>query len=134
MSLITKKHHKLVPISKNQSNQLLTIGQFGIKSYSFMKFSENQLKWLEWVIKKEINFITGKKSVKIWNFIYLNTNLTKLSPESRMGKGKGQVYSKACFIKPGKILFEFDKISNANMSKLYMRLSNKFPGKTILVN
>nr|ANH09498.1 ribosomal protein L16 [Coeloseira compressa] len=133
MSIVIKKHHKSIPNSINQSNHLLTFGNFGIKSLFFMKISDHQLKTIEWLILQETKFVTGKKSIKFWCFIHLNKNLTKLNLESRMGKGKGNFYSKVCFIKPGKILFEFDKISYVNMLKLFDRIKNQFPGKIILV-
>ena len=54
--------------------------------------------------------------------INYNQTLTKLNPESRMGKGKGLFFTKTAFIKPGMILFETDKLTNNVKKKIFNNL------------
>jgi ribosomal protein L16/L10AE len=63
----------------------------------------------------------------------MNSTLTALSPESRMGKGKGSVYTKSCYVKPGQILFEFSGVSLIQIKLLHNFLKRKLPIKTIVI-
>nr|YP_008963770.1 ribosomal protein L16 [Grateloupia angusta]AGO19283.1 ribosomal protein L16 [Grateloupia angusta] len=117
-----KCHHKFC-----FSNHILRFGKFGIKVTSFNRISEPQLKSLEWSIIKKLKELSNnnKKTFKLWNLVNLNLNLTKLGQESRMGKGKGAVYSRAVFLKPGSILFEFDKISYQQLIEVFNFIRKK---------
>nr|YP_010921919.1 ribosomal protein L16 [Grateloupia turuturu]YP_010986418.1 ribosomal protein L16 [Pachymeniopsis lanceolata]WIM51226.1 ribosomal protein L16 [Grateloupia turuturu]WOL37386.1 ribosomal protein L16 [Pachymeniopsis lanceolata] len=125
-----KYHHKLC-----FSNHVLRFGKFGIKVVSFNRISESQLKSLEWSIIRKLKELSNnnKKAFKLWSLVNLNLNLTKLSQESRMGKGKGVIYSKAVFLKPGLILFEFDKISYQQLIEVFGFIRKKIPAKVILI-
>jgi ribosomal protein L16/L10AE len=64
----------------------------------------------------------------------MNSTLTALSPESRMGKGKGSIYTKSCYVKPGQILFEFSGVSSNQIKLLHNFLKRKLPIKTNVVS
>lgn len=132
--LIIKKTHNSYAIRYNQPNPILRFGQFGIKIMVFKRLTLNQVNSIErsflQIVKKVVN---GKKSNKIWNLLTLNLKLTKLSSESRMGKGKGAVYTKAVFLKPGTILFEFDGVSNQQMLEIFHFVRKKLSFKILLV-
>lgn len=123
--LIEKKNQKPYSCKNNYPNHLLRFGKFGIKSLSFTRLTKKQLDLLEWILIKKLRERTNKKSFKLWNLVNLNLNLTKLSLESRMGKGKGQIYTKAVFLKPGAILFEFDKIPYQDVKEVFKFLQKK---------
>lgn len=129
------KTHNKYSLKYNQPNHLLRFGSYGIKATSFSRISKDQLELIEWTLLKKLKTtITVKKTVKIWNLVNLNLNLTKLSLESRMGKGKGNIYTKAAFIKPGTMLFEFDKISFQHIKEVFKFIQKKTPVKIILVS
>lgn len=107
---IEKKHTKY-SLKKITSNYLLQFGIFGLKIKTFQRLTKNDLITIEWFLKKKIKQVALKNKIKFWNLMVLNTNLTKLSPESRMGKGKGAIFTQALFLRPGVILFEFDNLS-----------------------
>nr|WCH57824.1 ribosomal protein L16 [Hypnea edeniana] len=108
MNLYSKSQIKYKTKS-NQPNCILRKGNYGIKSISFGRLTEKQLIFLEtMIIKTSRKIVTSRKSIKIWSKVVLNFNLTKLSSESRMGKGKGSIYTQGVFIKPGSILFELE--------------------------
>nr|YP_010395118.1 ribosomal protein L16 [Grateloupia elliptica]UQJ72559.1 ribosomal protein L16 [Grateloupia elliptica]UYI31676.1 ribosomal protein L16 [Grateloupia elliptica] len=118
------------------SNYILRFGKFGIKVISFSRISESQLKALEWSIirkLKELSNNNNNKTFKLLNSANLNLNLTKLSQESRMGKGKGAIYSKAVFLKPGLVLFEFDKISYQQLIEVFDFIKKKIPTRITLI-
>ena len=59
----------------------------------------------------------------------LNKTLTKLSLESRMGKGKGSIYTRALFLKKGSIIYEFSNISDQQIKEIYMCLKKYVPAQ-----
>nr|WCH57656.1 ribosomal protein L16 [Hypnea sp.] len=122
MSLNFKTHNKYNYKFK-QSNHILRKGNYGIKSITFGRLTENQLNSLYRIfLKNSKKFGVSRKSSKIWNFIILNLNLTKLSSESRMGKGKGAIYTKAFFCKPGDIIFEFEAYSGQHAFNIFLKI------------
>ena len=132
MKKIQKTHNKYTKKNYCYCN-LLQNGKYGIKNLNFLRLNEFQIKSLEWIILKKLRSITHKNSYKLWNNFFLNLNLTHLPLESRMGKGKGPIVSKAIFIKPGYIIFEFDKINKSQIKILFNFIVKKFPGKIKLI-
>nr|YP_009511817.1 ribosomal protein L16 [Gracilaria ferox]AXI97694.1 ribosomal protein L16 [Gracilaria ferox]UAD89645.1 ribosomal protein L16 [Gracilaria ferox] len=115
-----KKTHNKYLLKLNQSNHILKYGRFGIKSLSFSRLTETQLNALKWIILKKLKLITNnKKSFRFWISLSLNLALTKFNIESRMGKGKGSIYTHAVYIRPGMILFEFDSLTEQQMQSLF---------------
>lgn len=132
---INKKTHNLYSIKNNHCNHVLKFGRFGVKVLSFGRLTEDQFNSLERSLIKILKKITNNKKVfKVWSLISFNLTLTKLSSESRMGKGKGSIYSKAVFLRPGTILFEFEGISNQQTFIAFNFLKKKVPLKIILIN
>lgn len=118
----------------NQPNCILREGCYGIKSISFGRLTENQLISLEnMVIKSSKKIVNSKKSIKVWNKIVLNYNLTKLSSESRMGKGKGAIYTQAAVIKPGSILFEFESCLEQQAEYILYKINKCSSLKLVLI-
>jgi len=111
MNLMNKKSHSKYSTKNLNKSHLIQFGKIGFKSLGFQCLKKNELNTIEWLISKKIKKLHFKKKIKFWNLISLNLNLTKLSPESRMGKGKGFIYTQAIFIRPGIILFEFDNLT-----------------------
>jgi len=129
-----KTHNKYKQILIS-SNHLLKFGTFGLKSKFYLRLPKQKNILLYALLKKKLkNIIQNHKEVKIWNCLIFNQNITKLSLESRMGKGKGSIYANTCFIKPGNILFEFKGINKEKLNKLSLVLSNQLGKKVILVS
>ena len=50
-----------------------------------------------------------------------------------MGKGKGAIYTKAVFFKPGVILFEFSGFTQQKMMEIFHFIEKKVPFKINLI-
>nr|YP_010199762.1 ribosomal protein L16 [Gracilaria multipartita]UAD89720.1 ribosomal protein L16 [Gracilaria multipartita] len=128
-----KKTHNKYLLKLKQSNHVLKYGCFGIKSLSFSRLTKNQLNALKWIILKKIKLVTNnKKNIRFWTLLSLNLALTKLNIESRMGKGKGSVYTHAVYVRPGMILFEFDNLTEQQMQNLFNYILKKISFKVKL--
>nr|YP_004062210.1 ribosomal protein L16 [Gracilariopsis andersonii]ADR03226.1 ribosomal protein L16 [Gracilariopsis andersonii]APC24893.1 ribosomal protein L16 [Gracilariopsis andersonii] len=128
------KTHNKYSLKYKQPNHILRYGHFGIKSISFGRLSEKQFNALRWSMLKKLKLLTNnKKNFRFWTLFVMNLTLTKFNLESRMGKGKGAIYTKASYIRPGMVLFEFDNITEQQMRNLLHYISKKIPLKIMLV-
>lgn len=130
-----KKVYNKYPTSISYTSHILKFGIFGFKAVSSSRITEKQLDIIIKVLLNKLKNVTrGNKSCKIWNLTYLNQVLTKLSPESRMGKGKGSIKSRAGFIKPGTIVFEFSNISRLQILSIFKFIQKMVPFNLVLVS
>ena len=74
-----------------------------------------------------------KRQGRVWTRVFPNIPISKKPTEVRMGKGKGSPEYWACRVKPGKILFEVDGVSQAIATEAFGRASSKLPIKTKVV-
>ena len=71
-----------------------------------------------------------KRTGKVWLRIFPNIPISKKPTEVRMGKGKGSTEYWACRVKPGRIIFEVDGVSESVASEALYKASTKLPIKT----
>jgi large subunit ribosomal protein L16 len=131
---IDKKIHNKYKKCLNYNSHILRFGDYGIKSCSFNSLTQLKLLTIEKLLIKSFKVICkGSNNIKMWNLIQMNSTLTRLSPESRMGKGKGNVYTTFSYIRPGQILFEFSGVSGIQANLFRRNLKTKIPFQTKLV-
>ena len=71
-----------------------------------------------------------KRQGRDWTRIFPNIPVSKKPVEVRMGKGKGSPEFWACRVKPGRILFEIDGVSEQIAREALYKASAKLPIKT----
>ena len=71
-----------------------------------------------------------KRQGRVWTRIFPNIPVSKKPIEVRMGKGKGSPEYFACRVKPGRILFEVDGVSEQIAKEALYKASAKLPIKT----
>ena len=71
-----------------------------------------------------------KRQGRVWTRIFPNIPVSKKPVEVRMGKGKGAPEYWACRVKPGRILFEIDGVSEVIAKEALYKASAKLPIKT----
>ena len=70
-----------------------------------------------------------KRQGRVWTRVFPNIPVSKKPTEVRMGKGKGSPEYWACRVKPGRILFEVDGVSEAIARVALYKASAKLPIK-----
>ena len=85
---------------ENKSNRL-KFGQIGIQVLEKGFLTVRQIEAVRRTITGRL-----KRKAKIWIRAYPDYPKTAKPQEVRMGRGKGNVASWVCFVKPGKIIFE----------------------------
>lgn len=74
-----------------------------------------------------------KKGGKMWIRIFPDKPVTKKPAETRMGKGKGAPEFWVSVVKPGRIIFELEGMSETDARRLLRLAANKLPMKTRFV-
>jgi len=106
----------------------LDFGQFGLKAMTQARISSNQLE----AARKAMTRAAGK-TAKIWIRVFPDRPITQKGAELPMGKGKGDLDHYAVDIRPGKIIFEVDGVTEAMARECLRKAATKLPitGKVI---
>ena len=103
-----------------------------------VKFGEFGLQALEcgWITSRQIEAARGamtrraKRGGKVWIRIFPDKPITKKPAETRMGKGKGAPEEWVAVVRPGRILYEMEGVSEG-LARDEMRLgASKLPIRT----
>jgi len=106
----------------------LAFGSFGLKSLETRWISSRQLEAARRAIIRYF-----KKGGKLWIRIFPQKPVTKKGTEVPMGGGKGMVDHYVFPIKPGRIIFEVEGITEEEARKAFRKASDKLPVKTKFV-
>jgi large subunit ribosomal protein L16 len=106
----------------------ISFGQFGLKAEGTDRISSRQIEAARRAMTRYI-----KRGGKIWIRIFPDTPITRKPAEVRMGSGKGSVDHYAAKVRPGRIMFEMDGVTE-EVAREAMRLAAmKLPIKTRFV-
>ncbi|MBU1179201.1 50S ribosomal protein L16 [Patescibacteria group bacterium] len=107
----------------------VSFGSFGLQAEQAGEITSNQIEAARRALTRFI-----QKTGKVWIRIFPHKPITKKPPEVGMGKGKGDPVGFVSEIKPGKILFELDGVSEEVAKGAFRRASSKLPVKTKFVS
>jgi large subunit ribosomal protein L16 len=118
-------------------------GRMGGKAYrgSNIAFGEYALQALEpaWISSRQIEAarrsITNylKRGGKVWIRIFPDKPVTQKPAETRMGSGKGNPEYWVAVVKPGRIMFEIEGVTEELAKKAMALAAAKLPVKTRFV-
>ena len=104
---------------------LLNYGAFGLKAVQPERIISKQIEAARVALTRYM-----KRQGKVWTRMFPNIAVSKKPVEVRMGKGKGSPEYWACRVKPGRILFEVDGVTEAVAKVALYKASAKLPIKT----
>ncbi len=93
-------------------------GEFGLKAMEPGRISNRQIESARIAITRYI-----KRGGKVWIRIFPDTPFTKKPAETRMGKGKGASEGWVARVKPGRVLYEMEGVSE-EIAREAMRLAS----------
>ncbi|MBW3538398.1 50S ribosomal protein L16 [Candidatus Parcubacteria bacterium] len=106
----------------------ISFGRYGLKAEGTERITSRQIEAARRAMTRYI-----KRGGKIWIRIFPDTPITAKPAEVRMGSGKGSVDHYAARVRPGRVMFEMDGVSE-EVAKEAMRLAaHKLPIKTRFV-
>ncbi len=101
-----RKMHKGRIHGQAKGGNVLNFGTFGLKAIQPERISARQIEAARRAMTRHM-----KRQGRVWIRIYPDTPITSKPTEVRMGKGKGSVEFWAAKVKPGRIMFEIDGVS-----------------------
>ena len=111
-----------------KGNFELNYGSYGLKALEPERVTSRQIESARKAITRYL-----KRAGRMWIRIFPDVPVSKKPAEIRMGKGKGSPEYWACRVKPGRILFEVDGVSEETARDALYKASAKLPIKTKFV-
>lgn len=106
----------------------LAFGSHGLKALTPARITSNQLEAARRVIARS----TGKVG-RTWIRVFPDRPFTQKGAEVPMGSGKGDPKGFVVEVKPGRVLFEIDGVSDADAKEAFRKATAKLPVKTVTV-
>lgn len=100
----------------------LSFGQYGLQSTECAWLDSRQIEAARIAMTRYI-----KRGGKIWIRVFPDKPLTSKPAETRMGKGKGSPDSWVCVIKPGRILYEMEGVTEEVAREAFRLAAHKLP-------
>ena len=123
-----RKQHKGRIHGKAKGNHDLAFGFYGLKALQPERITSRQIEASRRAITRYL-----KRAGRLWIMIFPDVPVTGKPAEVRMGKGKGSPEYYACRVKPGRIIFEIDGVSEEIAREALYKASAKLPIKTKFV-
>ena len=120
-----RKAHKGRIHGKASRCDKLNFGEYGIKALQPERIISNQIEAARVALTRYM-----KRTGKVWTRIFPNIPVSKKPTEVRMGKGKGTPEFWVCRVKPGRILFEVDGVTESVAKVALYKATAKLPIKT----
>ena len=106
----------------------VSFGSFALKATERGQMTSRQIESARRAMTRAV-----RRVGKIWIRVFPDKPMTEKPLEVRMGSGKGSVEYWVCQIKPGKVLYEMDGVSEELARHAFALASAKLPFKTTFV-
>lgn len=107
----------------------LAFGDFGIKAVTSGRLTARQIEASRIAISRSV-----KRGGKLWLRVFPDRPITKKPAETRMGSGKGSPEYWVALIKPGRLLFEINGVTEEQARTAFRLAAHKLPFKTRFVS
>ena len=107
----------------------LSFGDYGLKTEQAAWITDRQIEAARVAIMRHI-----KRGGKLWIRIFPDKPITKKPAETRMGKGKGAPEQWVAVVKPGRVLFEMEGVSEDLARRAMQLAAHKLPVPTRFVS
>ena len=124
-----RKAHKGRIHGNAKGGNSLNFGSYGMKALQPNRITARQIEAARRAITRHI-----KRQGRVWIRVFPDVPVTKKPVEVRMGKGKGAVEFWVCRIKPGRVMFELDGVSESLAKEAFELASAKLPIKTKFIS
>lgn len=106
----------------------VSFGSYGLKATTPHRVTSNQIE----AARKVLSRATGKGG-KLWIRIFPDRPVTEKAAGLKMGKGKGDPTHFVFEVRPGRVMFEIDGVTDAVARDAMRRAGSKLPVKTTVV-
>ncbi len=103
----------------------VSFGDYGLQTVEPGWISNRQIEAARVAMTRHV-----KRGGKVWIRIFPDKPLTKKPAETRMGKGKGSPETWVAVVKPGRVMFEMEGVSEEIARRAFELAAAKLPVKT----
>ena len=100
-------------------------GEYGLKALAGGQLTARQIEAARRAMVRSV-----KRGGKVWIRVFPDKPVSKKPAEVRMGKGKGNTEFWCAEIKPGKMLYEMEGVSESAAREAFRLAASKLPMKT----
>jgi len=100
----------------------VSFGEYGLKASTRGRLTARQIEAARRALTRHV-----KRGGKIWIRVFPDKPVTKKPLEVRQGKGKGNVEYWVAEVKPGKVLYEMEGVSEAVAREAFRLAAAKLP-------
>jgi large subunit ribosomal protein L16 len=123
-----RKQHKGRNRGLAQSGNKISFGTIGLKATTRGRLTARQIEAARRAMTRHV-----KRGGKIWIRVFPDKPITEKPLEVRMGSGKGNVEYWVAEIKPGKVLYEMEGVSDEVANEAFQLAAAKLPIRTTVV-
>ena len=123
-----RKLHKGRIHGEAKGGTTLNFGSFGLKATEPERITARQIESARRAMVRHM-----KRQGRYWIRVFPDTPVTQKPTEVRMGKGKGSVEYWAAKVKPGRVMFELDGVSEPIAREALRLAAMKLPIKTRII-
>lgn len=106
----------------------VSFGEYALKATGRGRITARQIEAARRAMTRHV-----KRGGKIWIRVFPDKPITKKPLEVRMGKGKGAVEYWVCQVRPGKVLYEMEGVTEELAREAFELAARKLPLKTTFV-
>jgi len=110
------------------SGNTLEFGEYGLRAMERVWITNIQIEACRVAMNREM-----KRRGKLWIRIFPDKSYSKKPLEVRMGKGKGAIEGWVAVVRPGRILFEMDGVTEKQAMECLRLAATKLPIRTVFV-
>jgi len=107
----------------------LDFGDYGLQAVACRRITARQIEAARIAMTRYV-----KRGGKIWIRIFPDKPITQKPAETRMGKGKGNPEGWVAVVKPGRMMFELEGVSEELAQRAMQLAAAKLPVKTRFVS
>jgi large subunit ribosomal protein L16 len=132
--MLQPKRTKFRKVQKGRNRGLalrgskINFGEYGLKATGRGRITARQIEAARRTISRKV-----KRGGKIWIRIFPDKPITQKPLEVRQGKGKGNVEYWVCQIRPGRVLFEIEGVTEELAREAFTLAASKLPIPTTFV-
>jgi large subunit ribosomal protein L16 len=103
----------------------VSFGDFGLQALEPGRITQRQIEAARMTIQRKV-----KRQGQLFIRIFPDKPITKKPLETRQGKGKGPIEGWVCIIKPGRMLYEIQGVTEEEARAAFALAAHKLPLKT----
>ena len=119
-----RKQHKGRIKGEAKGGSDLNFGSYGLKATEPERVTARQIEAARRAMTRHM-----KRQGRVWTRLFPDVPVTQKPTEVRMGKGKGSVEYWAAKVKPGRVMFEIDGVSEPIAKEALRLAAMKLPVK-----